>query len=112
MASSQDLVPKGQPYGERQQNVAQMRAAGVPTSSEGAAPSPAGGGRVSPGPAAVPPPATAAPDLSSFDVFTNRQPSENYTQPAPREVSYAQVRNSHNQIMQSIASRMSGYLEG
>ena len=115
MATSQDLVPRGQEYGERQQNVAQMRAAGVPTSSAGAAPdqATAGGGQRVPGPQATGPSPAAPPvNMASFDVFANRQPSENYQQPAPREVAYAQVRNSDNAVMQSIASRMSGYLEG
>jgi len=35
---AEDLIPKGDAYGSRQKNVANMRAAGLPTSSEHAAP--------------------------------------------------------------------------
>lgn len=112
MASSQDLVPTGLPYGERQKVVAQMQAADVPTSSEG------GGGPV-PALASAPPPSAApapiprrGPDLSGYDALANATPTPNY-QPVPRrQVMYEQVRQSNNQVMQQIFERMDGYKEG
>lgn len=118
MATSQDMVPTGQPYGARKANVAAMQAAGVPLSSEGGAPpaaaaspapspAPAGGVRPAPPqPAGAPP-----PDLGSFDVFANRQPNPNFVSAPPRQVAFQQVRDSQNRVMQEIFSRMDGYKE-
>ena len=40
MGTSEDLVPKGLPYGAREKTVAAMRSADVPVSSEGGGGSP------------------------------------------------------------------------
>ena len=112
MATSQDLVPVGQEQGARQRNVAAMKAAGVPLSSEG------GGDQGSPSPtigAGPPPRVPAAPvnrgDLSQFDVFQAREPTEGFTATPQRQVMFEQVRQSPNQVMQSIFNRMRGYKE-
>ena len=111
--SSEDLVPKGLPYGSRQDTVAQMKAANVPLSS-------ASGGGAPPGPAsAVSPaaaPAPAAPvsraGLAGFDVLANREPTPQFQATPPRQVMYEQVRQSANPVLQSIFERMDGYKEG
>jgi len=109
MASSQDLVPTDQPYGERQRTVAGMQAANVPLSSEG------GGGNVlAPSAPATPTPtrATAPAELQSFDVLAGREPTPDFQPIQPRQVAFAQIRQSPNRVMQAIAERMDGYKEG
>ena len=113
MATTQDLVPTGLPHGSRQETVSRMKAANVPLSSEG------GGGTVSPPvTAAASPTATlpAAPvsreGLANFDVFANRVPTPAFQGVPQRQVMFEQVRQSSNQVMQSIFERMVGYKEG
>ena len=116
MATSQDLVPTGQPFGDRQQNVAAMELANVPTSSEGAAAPPVGGGGpppVLPGPGAVPP--AAAPDLSGFDVFSGREATPRAPgEPVPQQGSIfrAQLATTQNQVMRDTFKHVSRFLEG
>ena len=113
MASSEDLVPTGLPYGSRGDTVAQMKAANVPLGS-------ASGGVAPPGPApAVSPaaaPAPAAPvsraGLAGFDVLANREPTPKFQATPPRQVMFEKVRQSQNAVMQEIFARMPGYKEG
>ena len=115
MASHEDLVPTGLPYGSRGDTVAQMKTAGVPLSS-------ASGGGVLPGPttaaspAAVSAPAAPVPvsraGLESFDALANREPTPGFSATPPRQVMFEQVRQSGNAVMQSIFERMAGYKEG
>lgn len=103
---TQDLVPDDQPYGSRQDNVAGLKQAGLPVSSDGVGSgSPIGGTTASaPGPAPA-----GGPGLDSFDALANREPTPEFT-PAPRrQVLYERVRQSDNQILQSIFQRMDGY---
>lgn len=73
MATSQPLVPNDRPYGERQKLVAQMQAGGVPT---GVVSGPSETSTAS-APTQNPARAGAAPtDVSSYDVFANRQPGQ------------------------------------
>jgi hypothetical protein len=111
--SSEDLVPKGLPYGSRDDTVAQMKAANVPLSSEsgGVAPSgpaPAVSPAAAPGPAA---PVSRA-ELGGFDALANREPTPEFQATPPRQVMYERVRQSQNAVMQSIFERMAGYKEG
>ena len=111
--SSEDLVPKGLPYGSRGDTVAQMKAADVPLSS-------ASGGGALPGPTpAVPPaaaPTPAAPvsraGLAGYDVLANREPTPQFQATPPRQVMFEKVRQSQNAVMQEIFARMPGYKEG
>jgi hypothetical protein len=111
--SSEDLVPKGLPYGSRGDTVAQMKAADVPLNS-------ASGGGAPPGPTAtVPPavaPAPAAPvsraGLAGYDVLANREPTPQFQATPPRQVMFEKVRQSNNAVMQEIFARMPGYKEG
>jgi len=110
MVSSQDLVPTGQPYGSRKDTVAAMQAANVPTSSEGA-----GGPVAAPATASTPAPSTFSmppPSLDNFDVLAARQPTPDFTPPAARQVLKERVRQSDNQVLQSIFQRMTGYKDG
>ena len=113
MATSQDLVPTGLPYGSRQRTVAAMDAADIPlSSSEG------GGGTTPLVPTGAPPGpvAPAAPvsraNLQNFDALSNRQPTPNFQAVPQRQVMFEQVRQSDNRVMQAIAERMVGYREG
>lgn len=76
-STSQDLVPTGLPYGSRQNTVAQMQAAGVPLSSVTG-----GQGATQPGPtrdpASGPPGPINRGQLSQFDVFANREPTDGF----------------------------------
>ena len=117
--TTQDLVPQGLPQGSRQDVVARMRQAGLPTDSEtggGAAPTP---GPTAGLPSAVPSSPAAGPDTrpppvdtSNFDVLAGREPDPNFVSAPPKQVMFEQVRQSPNRVMQSIFSRMSGYKEG
>lgn len=112
MASSEDLVPTGLPYGSREDTVAQMKAANVPLGS-------ASGGGAPPAPVAAPlaaAPAPAAPvsraDLAQYDVFANREPTPQFQATPPRQVMFERVRQSENAVLKSIFERMAGYKEG
>ena len=112
MPTSQDLVPTGQPQGARQDTVAAMQAADIPLSSEGGPPAP-----VVPGsPAGPSPVAQAGPvprgGLQGFDALANREPTAGFVATPQKEVLFERVRNSPNQVMQSIFSRIPGYKEG
>lgn len=109
MASNEDMVPKDRPYGERQKTESAMKLAGVPASS-------ASGGSGPPTALNATSPVVPAPpapvNMSSYDVFANREPTPEY-QPAPsRQVMYEKVRQSPNAVMQGIYERMAGYKEG
>lgn len=115
MPTSQDLVPTGREYGARQQTVQQMRAAGLPLSSEGGGPKPpgAGGAELAPRPAAPPAPGPqTAQQIAQFDVLAERQPEEVLSTAPPRQVAFERVRQSDNGVLQSIFERMQGYREG
>jgi len=119
MASHEDMVPTGLPYGARKETAAAMRVAGVPltTASGGSGPPPtptAGApSPVSAPPAApVPPPPVSRAELANFDVFQNRSPAENYQPVSPRQVMMEKVRQSPNAVMRGIYERMAGYKEG
>ena len=114
MASSEDLVPTGLPYGSRGDTVAQMKAANVPLDS-------ASGGPGSPGPTTVAAPPSAAPvpaapvsraGLAGYDVLANREPTPQFQATPPRQVMFERVRQSQNAVMQEIFARMPGYKEG
>lgn len=112
-STSQDLVPKGLPYGSRQDTVSRMQAAEVPLTSE------SGGGGLPLASSPAAPPAAVAPaapisraELQNFDVFQNRQPTPGFRATSQRQVLLERIRQSGNQVMQSIASRMAGYKEG
>ncbi len=110
MGTSQDLVPTNRPYGERQNIVAQMQAANVPTSSEG-------GGATSPprSPQASPPvqaPRPSSPPVEQFDVLAGRQPDPSFQAIPQRQVMFQQIRDSDNQVMQAIAQRIAEYRNG
>ena len=119
MATSQDLVPTGQPHGDRQRNVDAMELANVPLSSEGAAAPPVGGGgSFQPGPlpgggAGLP---TAAPsDLAGFDVFSGREATPRAPgEPVPQQGSVfrAQLATTQNQVMRDNFRHVSRFLEG
>lgn len=117
MASNEDMVPTGLPYGAREKTTAAMKAAGVPLSSAsgGSAPGPATTaqtGAPTPAPAPAAPAPTSREALAQYDVFANREPTTNY-QPAPeRQVMMEKVRQSPNAVMQAIYQRMEGYKEG
>ena len=120
MATSQDLVPTGQPFGDRQRNVAAMELANVPLSSQGGpvAPPVGGGGPqpapVLPGPGAVPP--AAAPDLSGFDVFSGREATPRgpgVPVPAQQGSRFrAGAATTQNQVMIDTLKHVDRYLEG
>jgi hypothetical protein len=117
MASNEDMVPTGLPYGAREKTAAAMKVAGVPLSSAsgGGSPAPTTAQAASP-PAAAPAPAAPAPvsrqALAEYDVFANREPTTNY-QPAPeRQVMREKIRQSPNAVMQAIYRRMDGYKNG
>ena len=112
--TSEDLVPKGLPYGERQKTVAAMRAADAPLASE------ASGGSIAPSSVAASP-AAAAPtgpvsrqDLSNFDVFQNREPTEGFQANPnldPVALFQARVAESPNTALQYYFGRYQDFLE-
>jgi len=70
--SSQSLVPKDRPYGERKQLVEQMQRAGVPLAPGEGGPQPGVGD-----PAASPPGRpTSSAVPQGFDVFDGREPTQ------------------------------------
>lgn len=117
MASHEDMVPTGLPYGAREKTAAAMKVAGVPLSSAsgGSAPAPTTAPAAAP-PAVTPAPAAPAPisrqALAEYDVFANREPTPEYQSAPPRQVMYEKVRQSQNVVMQGIYERMAGYKEG
>ena len=107
--TSQDLVPNEQPYGARQQTLAGMQQAGLPTSSESAG----GPAPIAPG---APPPASAPPAglPANFDVFQGRTPAEQPYAGAPsaQEVFRARAEASPNGVLREILSILPKYMEG
>jgi hypothetical protein len=113
MASHEDLVPTGLPYGSRKDTVAQMKAADVPLGSAGSGAVPSGStAAVSPAAAPAPAAPVSRAGLAGYDVLANREPTPQFQATPPRQVMFEQVRQSQNAVMQSIYSRMAGYKEG
>jgi hypothetical protein len=117
--TSQDLVPTGQPHGDRQRNVAAMELANVPTSSEGAAAPPVGGGGSFP-PGPLPGggpglPTAAPPDLAGFDVFAGRDPTATAPGVVPQQQASrfrAGAATTTNQVMRDTLRYVDRYMEG
>ena len=109
--TSQDLVPNDQPYGARQETLAGLQQAGLPTSSEGV-----GGPAVAaqqPAPQPVPsPPAAGLP--ANFDVFQGRTPPETpyASPPAAQDVFRARAEQSPNGVLRDILTILPKYMEG
>ena len=111
-STSADLVPTGGAQGDRTAIEGRMRLAGLPSSSESAAPPSAGSGTAGDVAAAgLPPsPAAAPPDLSGYDVFAGREPTGIST--ASRQVLRSAVNSSQNAVMRDLFARVPGFLEG
>lgn len=119
MASNEDMVPTGLPYGARQETTAAMKAAGVPLSSASGGSGPPTAPSAAVPPAAAPAPTAPAPSqpisregLAQYDVFANREPTPEFQAAPPRQVMFEKVRQSPNAVMQAIYQRMAGYKEG
>lgn len=95
MGSNEALVPKGLPHGERKKYEEAMDVAGLPKAApEGAPVSPVGGVPPNPSPSVA---GGGTPDLSTFDVLANREPSgvlDAPTAPTMGETRVAQTQNS------------------
>ena len=106
MASHENMIPTGLPYGERQQYEQAAQVAGLPSSV------PAGGAFPS---SPTPAPSAAADSLRGFDVFQNRQPS-GVISPAPDpgvEAAFqAQVASSPNPNTRYYFADVAEYLGG
>ena len=117
MASNEDMVPTGLPYGARKETAAAMKVAGVPLSSAsgGSAPGPPTTAQAASPPAASAPAAPAPVSrqgLAEYDVFANREPTPQYQAAPQRQVMMEKVRQSPNAVMRGIYERMAGYKEG
>ena len=120
MVSSQDLVPKGQPHGDRQRNVDAMELANVPLSSQGGpvAPPVGGGGPLGPSPvpgagAGLPP--AAPPDLGGFDVFSGREATPTGPGVVPQQQASrfrAGAATTTNQVMRDTLRYVDRHMEG
>ena len=117
MGTSQDLVPTGQPYGERKATVAAMKSANVPLSSG------SGGGQAvpptgSPQPVGASPTAPAPPvsgqSLEGFDVFAGREPDPQFQSNPnldPVALFQNEVANSPNSAVRYYFGRYQDFLE-
>lgn len=107
--TSQDLVPNDQPYGNRQETLAGMQQAGLPTEAgvggPAAAPTPSGGPVPSPPPAGLP---------ANFDVFAGRTPPEQpYASPPPaQDVFRARAEQGPNEVLRDVLTILPKYMEG
>ena len=112
MATSEDLVPNGLPYGERQNTKAAMQQAGTPTASSPAAPAlgqlPGGGGV----PIQSPPSslATAPPQVAGFDSLAGRTQPDPFGVQAQTADQLAMLKESPNGIMRAVAALMPQYM--
>lgn len=113
--TSQDLVANNQPYGNRQQNVAAMQQAGLPTSSSQVAPAPGG---AAPRPAGSQPQGLGGPrpPMTGLDLlaqrrpedfpFINSQPSQAATAQAPDSVLTALGASAQSSFAKAVLARL------
>lgn len=97
--SSRDMIPKGQPYGERQRTIEGMRQAGLPSGSAAANPQPAG----------TPPPVMPVQrgQFDALQALKPRGPQPAAPQPAaPQPTMLDNALQSQNPVVREIAARL------
>lgn len=104
---AEDLIPKGQAYGSRQKTVANMRQAGLPTSSENAAPPPPGAGTAAAPSRFSPGRGGAAPNEDPLRAIPATSPLAQV--PTPEDVLMNVASRARNPMVQVIVQRL---LEG